>query len=157
MPGDSIFYVSQMGHVVNVLPPVDITGGATTGVVFSMETYSHASVILQFGVTGASCNVTVEECDAFSPSVHPDITFSTFKEETAAGDTLGALVSAATLATSTNNSIMYVIELDAAQLSEGYPYVRLNWSNPGQATLASAVAILSGARYACDQSATVIA
>jgi len=151
------FYLSQMGHVVNVLPPVDITGGATTGVVFSMEDHSHASVILQFGVTGASCNVTVEECDAFSPSLHPDITFDVYKEEAAAGDTLSGVTSAATLATSTNNGIMYVIEIEAAQLSEGYPYVRLNWSNPGAVTLASAVAILSGARHASDQSPTVIA
>ncbi len=153
------FYLPNEGHVVNILPPVDITGGVTTSVVFSLEDYGHADIIITMGVTGAASTVTVEECDNFTPTTHTEIAFDVYKEETAAGDTLGAKVACtvAGFATSLNNSIMYVIPIDDTQLTEGYPNVRISLSNPGVSTLASAVAILSGARYASDQSPTVIA
>ncbi len=152
------FYTAQQGHVVNILPPVDINGGANTDV-FSMKEYGHATIIIQFGVTGAASTVTVYECDDFTPSNATAIAFNYFAETASGGDTLSALTAATTagFATSTNDNIMYVIELDAAELSDGYPCVQVRFSNPGASTIVSAVAVLSGARYASDQSATVIA
>jgi len=52
---------------------------------------------------------------------------------------------------------MYVIELDADQLSAGSPWVQVQFTDPGGATLGSAVAILSEARYGSDQSPNAIA
>jgi hypothetical protein len=80
-------------------------------------------------------------------------------EATDAGDTLGALtaVSSSGFAMSTNNNIMYVIEIDADELADGYPWLQVCFSNPSNATYVAAVAILSGSRYAKDQSATAIA
>ena len=40
--------IAEQGHVVNVLPPVDINGGAV-GDRFKMNNHGHASVIVQIG------------------------------------------------------------------------------------------------------------
>lgn len=150
--------IAEMCHVVNILPPADADTVATPEV-FSMKTYQHASIILQLGVTGAAATITVEACDNFTPSNVSAIAFAVYKEETAAGDTLGdrVEVTSAGFATSTNDNVMYVIEVDAAALPEGYPNLQVKVSDPGAATFASAIAILSGGRYAGNESATVIA
>ena len=62
------FYIPNEGHVVNILAPVDINGGAVSSDVFSMENYAHVDIIIQLGVTGAASTVTVEECDDFTPT-----------------------------------------------------------------------------------------
>lgn len=152
--------IAEECHVVNILPPVDITGGATSDV-FSMKNYGHASIIVQIGVSAAAFTALfVEKCDDFVPTTHTDIAFYVYKEETAAGDTLGArtaCTAAAGLVPSANDNIMYVIELDAAELGDGTDKLRLEITNGVNSVIASAVAILSGSRYAGDQSATAIA
>jgi len=153
------FVIPNEGHVVNLIAPVDINGGAVTGDIFSMENYSHVDIIIQLGVTGAASTVTVKECDDFSPSNSTAIAFKYAAEATAGGDTLGSLTACAStgFATGTANGIFYVISIDAAELSAGYPCIQLNMSDPSASTFVSAVAVLSGARYAEDASATVIA
>jgi hypothetical protein len=151
--------IAEECHVVNILPPVDITGGATSDV-FSMENYSHATIIVQVGASAAAfTKLIVEECDDFVPTNHDDLAHYIYKEETDAGDTLGArtAVAAAGTTPSANDNIMYVIEIDAAELSEGRDKLRLEITNGVNSVIASAVAVLSGSRYASEQSATVIA
>jgi hypothetical protein len=154
------FNIAEEGHVVNILPPVSIVA-ATQSDVFSMKNFGHASIIVQAGVTDADAgNITILACDNFTPSNTTAIDFSYCAEETAAGDTLTSRTAAAAatgIDVSANNGITYVIEIDAAQLPAGKPNLQLNWSIPGGATLVSAVAILSGARYSGDQNATAIA
>ena len=153
------FYVAQAGHPVHILPPQDVSGGVNSDV-FSMGKYSHASIIVTGGSTNADAgNVTVEECSNFTPSASTAIAFNYFAETTAAGDTLSAKMAAtaAGIDVSGNDNIMYVIEIDASQLTDGYPCLRVCWSACGGATLGQAVAILSGARYGSDQSDTAIA
>ena len=156
----SRFQVAEEGHVVNILPPVSISG-AVTSEVFSMKDASHVSIIVTCGATNADAGfVTIEECDDFTPTNDTAIDFSYYAETTAAGDTLGsrtAAVAATGIDVSANDSITYVIEIDAEQLTEGYPNLILKWSAPGGATLVSAVAILSGLAYAGDQNRTQIA
>lgn len=150
--------IAEQCHVVNLLPPHDADTVATPEV-FSMRTYGHASIILQAGVTGAATTVTVEAADNFTPSNVEAIAFAVYKEETAAGDTLGdrVEVTSAGFATSTNDGVMYIIEIDAAALPEGKPNLQVKVSDPAAATFVSAVAILSGGRYTGNESATVIA
>ena len=151
--------IAEELHVVNVLPPVDITGGAA-GDVFSMAKHGHATIIVQIGVSAAAfTKIIVNECDNFAGDNPVAIPFRLYAEETAAGDTLGAREDAASAGKtpSANDNIMYVIELDAAELSEAKPYVELSLTNGANSVIASAVALLSGARYAGDQSGTVIA
>ena len=85
--------------------------------------------------------------------------FSYYAETTAAGDTLGSRTAAtvAGIDVSANDNITYIIEIDAEELTEGYPNLRLAWSAPGGATLVSAVVVLSGLAYQGDQTRTQIA
>ena len=154
----SRFYIPNEGHLVNILAPVDINGGKSSDV-FSMEGYSHVDIIIQLGVTHAASTVTVEECDDFTPTIDTAIAFSYYSETTAGGDTLSVKAAADTagFATSANDGVFYVISIDASQLSDGYPCLIVKFSNPGGATFGSAVAVLSGARYGNEASATAIA
>ena len=151
--------VAEQCHVVNILPPQDVAAGVSSDV-FSMKNFSHATIIVTAGSTNADAgNVTVEQCDNFTPSTHPDLAaFAYYAETTAAGDTLAARASGAAIDVSGNDNITYVIEIDAAELDvDTYGYLRISWSACGGATYASAVAILSGQRYAGDANATAIA
>lgn len=148
--------IAEQCHVVNILAPRDVDTVATPKV-FSLKNYSHASIILSLGVTGAACTVTVEECDNFTPTTHTPIPFSYYANTTAAGDTHGARtdVAAAGFATSLNDVIFYVIEIDAAQLDAGFPNLQLVLSDPAAVTFGCAIAILSGARYGGQVTAIV--
>ncbi|MFH1604635.1 MAG: hypothetical protein ABIH03_12085 [Pseudomonadota bacterium] len=150
--------IAEECHVVNLIPPIDINGAGASSEVFNMKNHAHASIIVQLGVTGAATTLTVEECDNITPTTDTPIVFNYYAEATAAGDTLGAKTAAtvAGIALGTGDSIMYVVELDASQLTADYPYVQIELSDPSAATLASAVAILSGSRYAVESSATAI-
>lgn len=150
--------IAEMGHVVNVLPPIDISGGKT-GDRFNMKNYRHATIIIQVGASAAAfTKILVNECDAASSGNSAAIPFKLYSEETAAGDTLGAAesVAAAGKTPSANDNIMYVIELDSAELSDGYNFVEVQLTNGANSVIASVVAVLSGARYAHDQNETVL-
>ena len=154
----SKFYVAQEGHVVSCLTPQDYDTGKN-GVVFSMKKHSHASIITTLGVTAADAgNLTLEECDDITPSNSTAIVFDYYAETTDSGDTLGAKTTATTagIDVSANDDTIYVIEIDATQLTDGYPYLRVVLSDPAGATFGSVVAVLSGSRYASDQNATAI-
>lgn len=153
------FVPAEAGHILNILPPIDITGGVT-GDVFSMRRYQHATIIVQVGVSaGAFTKIIVNECTDFAAAGANPIAHSIYKEETDSGDTLSArtAVAAAGTTPSANDNIFYVIELDHDELADGFEYVQLSLTCGVVAILASAVVILSGARYAEEQSPTEIA
>ncbi len=151
--------IAEALHVVNILPPQDVDSGKTSDV-FSLKNHAHATIIVTCGSTNADAgNITIEECDDFTPTNDTAIPFTYYKEETAGGDTLSAkqtAVAATGIDVSANDNTTYVIEIDASQLSDGYPNLILKWSDPGGATYGSAVAILSGSRYAGSENATAI-
>jgi len=152
------FVVAEQGHVVQLIAPVSISAAATSDV-FSMENWAHATIIVLAGA-GSATTVTVSECDNFTPSNAATKTFQYAVEATAAGDVLdAALQTGATsgVSTGTASGSIMVIEIDNDELSDGYPCVQINLSDPGTSKVVSAVAILSGARYAEDITATVIA
>lgn len=151
--------LAEQCHIVNILPPQDVDTGKSSAV-FSLKNYQHATIIVQCGATNADAgNITIEECDDFTPTNDTAIGFTYYEETTAGGDTLSAKKTATTagIDVSANDNTTYVIEIDASELSDGYPNLILKWSDPGGATFGSAVAILSGARYAGSESATAIA
>lgn len=151
--------VAEQLHVVNILPPIDVTGG-DAGDVFSMANYKHATIIVQVGVSAAAfTKIIVNEVDNFAGDNPVAIPFALYAEETALGDTLAAkeAVAAAGKTPSANDGIMYVIEIDADELSDGKGFIELSITNGVNSVIASAVAILSGARFGGDQSATAIA
>lgn len=150
--------LTENTHIVNILPPIDINGGANSDV-FSLRDASHVSIITQIGVSASTpVTITVEECDDFTPANSTAIAFKYAQETTANGDTLGSLTNATTagITTSENDNIFYVIEVDAEDLTEGYPCVRLVVADPGSSVIASAVAVISGLCYQGDQNRTQI-
>lgn len=146
--------LAELGHFVNLVPPVDITGGVT-GDVFSMRDYAHATIAVQVGVSAAAfTKIIVNKVDNFAGDNPVAIPFKLYAEEAAAGDTLGARedVAVAGKTPSANDSIFYIIELDADELGDGYEHVQLSLTNGTNSVIASAIAILTGARYAGDPS-----
>jgi hypothetical protein len=160
------FYTAQKGHVVNILPPVDVTGGKTSQA-FSMAGAAHATIILQIGVSAAApTSVTVQAGTATaavgaSVAGAAAIAFDVFKQETAgaSNDVLGVRTACTVtgFAPSANDGIFYVIEIDGDQLPAGSPYVQLNITNGANSVIANAVAILSGLRYAGESNPTATA
>lgn len=153
------FNVANEGHVVNIIPPFGSAAATKDSDVFSLRNYAHATIVLQVGAQAGAFNAKLYECDDFTPSNQTAIATRVYKEETALGDTLGAKVAvtaAAGLDTPATDNIMYVFEVDADELSDGYPCLQLKLSGLDNTTYISAIAILSGARYASDQSATEI-
>ena len=146
--------IAECCHVVNIVPPIDITGGVT-GDIFSMAEYHHATIIVQIGVSAAAfTKIIINQCTDFAGTGAAAIAYNIYKAETTLGDTLGArtAVPAAGYTPSANDQIFYVIEIDASELSDGYNFIQLSLTNGVNSVIASAVAILSGTRYA--QSAT---
>jgi hypothetical protein len=146
-------------HYVNILPPIDITGGVT-GDRFHMRHHKKAKIVVQVGVSAAAfTKIILRSCDAATSGTATDIAFSMYAEETAAGDTLSSRTAVAATGHTPDaaNNIFYVIELDASELVDGDEWVELALTNTTNAVLASAVAILSGSRFGGDQSGTVIA
>lgn len=151
--------LAEQGHIVNVIPAIDVTGGAT-GDRFKMSNAGHATIIVQIGVSAAAPTaIVVKECTAATGGTATAIGFSYYAEETASGDTLTAKQTATSsgITPSANNNIFYVIELDASELSDGYPWVEVSITNGTNSVIASAVAVLSGYRYQGSANQTAIA
>ena len=152
--------LAEQGHVVNILAPVDITGGKTAQA-FSTANYQHVTIIVQIGVSAAAfTKILVNQCTDASGSNPVAIPFAIYKQETAGAvnDVLGArtAVAAAGYTPSANDGIFYVIEIDASELNAGTGiYLQLQMTNGANSVIASAIAILSGARFAETQSPTV--
>jgi hypothetical protein len=152
------FVIAEEGHVVQLVAPVDFTGGKTAQA-FAMDEYQHASVIILLGVQGgAGTKILVNQCTDASGSNPVAIPFNIYKQETAgvSHDVLGArtAVAAAGYTPSANAGIFYVIELDANELADGSPYVQVQFTNGANSDIGAMVAVLSGARYSEVQSPT---
>ena len=151
--------LAEAGHIVNILPPIDITGGVL-GDRFSMANHARATIIVQIGVSAAAfTKIIINEANAATSGTAQAIAFNVYKEETAAGDTLGArtAVAAAGVTPNAADTIFYVIDIDARELTDGFNFIELSLTNGVNAVLASAVAILTGSRHASAESASVLA
>lgn len=153
------FYVAQEGHVVNVILPANITGGAL-GTVFNLKNHAHASILITLGAqAAANTKILLNACTNASAAGATAIPFDIFTQETAGATndvTSGrTAVAAAGYTPSANAGIFYIIEIDAAQLPQGSPYLQLDITNGANANFAAAFAVLSGGRNTSDQSLTV--
>lgn len=159
--------LAEEAHIVNILSPVDITGGKVGCQAFSMKNHGHATIIVQIGASAAAFTKIKVTAGSATAAVGAavagatDIPFTIRVQETAgeSHDTLGAAtaVTSAGYTPSAADGIFYVIELDASELTDGLPYVQLTLTNGANSVIASAVAILSGKRFAGAQNATEVA
>jgi len=169
--------LAEACHVVNVLPAVSISGGKTT-IPVNMANYSHLSLVVSFGASAAlPTSFILKQATTEAAGTNAAIPFRFYYQATAAAgnDTLlGPFNAAATGITSSLPSgaplpaggitgLMWIIELDAAELNTAaavgavteYPYVELVIADSGNVTIGSVIAVLSGARYAAKGSPTV--
>lgn len=155
------FFMAQQGHFVNALPPIDVSGGATSDR-WSMAKHSHASIVVAVGVSAAALSSIVLQASTDAAGNGAEaIGFDYFEETTAAGDTLSAKKTATATgitSPSANDNIFYVLEVEADQLPEGKPFLAVVLNNAsGNSVVAAVGAVLSGARYQHDQNETVLA
>lgn len=163
----SRFVVPQDGHVAMVLPPQNITGGVHSAAV-NLSKYTHLSALVLFGALGATPGlITVEACTAQNGTGATAIPFNLFAQETANGDVFGPMVSVPATGyqpPASVSNINYAIEIDSAQIptssttgaSLGFTYIRVSIADGSNTDYAAIVFVLSGARYASDQSPTVL-
>jgi hypothetical protein len=152
--------IVEDGAIVTLYTPVDIDtlAAAKSPVIVSMRNFAHATIIYSIGqlprVAGV---VTIESCSNFVPTTATAIMFRYYRYETSqkltGGDIPGALTWTTTAAAglipvATAAECMYVIELDAEELLAGHVGFRMCIADPAAASVGSAIAILSGARYA---------
>jgi hypothetical protein len=150
------FVSAEEGHVMMLYEPLTVSAAATSDT-FLMEAWQHASIVCLFGA-GSGCSITVGECTSFAGSDRTAISFRYAIEATSGGDVLDAALALASTITIAAGSACYaVIELDADELTDGYPYVQVNLSDPGTAKLACIMAVLSGGRFTEDITVTAIA
>jgi hypothetical protein len=133
------FVVAEQGHIVQLIDPQS-QSAALTSEIFTMENWAHATILV-FGGAGSATTVTVSECDNFTPT-------------TAATKTFMYAVEATAVSIGTATGTILCIEIDNDELTDGYPCIQINMSDPGTSKLVSAVAILSGGRYQKDITAT---
>lgn len=147
------FNIAEQGHVVNALAPIDIGGGAQTSDYWNMKNYAHASIIITMGVVGNDTLIKLYEAKDSAGATKEFKTFWTYKELTANGDTLatGVLTAVGGFQTGTNNATTFVLEVDASELTDTYPYMAI-LTDAAAAALISVVVILSGSRHQGDPS-----
>jgi hypothetical protein len=148
--------LAEEARIMTLIPPIDRTGLSTEStIVCDMRNYTHATVICSIGLNGPTATgvLTVHAVDKLPTcTAHAPIVFRYYRYETnqlaANGDLKGALTSVAT-----GTCAMYVIELDAEELPQGYMGFKIGYADPAAACVSSVIAILTGPRYA-DHTAT---
>ena len=154
--------LAECAHVVNILSPVDSTGGVTSKY-FNMANYAHATIIIQIGVSAAAPGaVTVNEATSYAASTTQAIAFSYYSCGTTTDvDTLGVRAAATStgFVPSAVDKVFYVIEIDQDQLDSGYSYIAVAQANTTNSVIESMVAVLTGPRFAQSSGiqATVLA
>ncbi len=148
--------IAEECHVINLLVPFDVVAGATESDYFSLKNYAHATIIIQTGSITNDTLFKVYESKDKAGAVKQFMAAEYYTETTVGGgDSLSTRTTLAVggFQTGTEDDSYFVIEIDASELSDGYQYLALLTDAPGNALL-SAVAILSGSRYAGDPSMT---
>jgi len=153
------FNVSEAGHIVPLILPKNATGGATAQA-FSMKNAEHVSIVIMLGtLAGAPGIVTLNKCTSAAGANPVAIGFRWYQNSTAGAgndtlDTGPAYATASGFTPPNTAGTFLTIELDAAEIAQPdgdtavTPYLQLVCAEPAAANYVSAVAILSGLRYA---------
>jgi hypothetical protein len=153
------FNISEAAHVIPILQPQNVTGGANA-LIFSTKMCAHVSILINVGALAAQLGaLTINACQTEAGASPTAIPFRYYKQTTAGAgnDTLsGPTVATAAGFTPANTpNVMYTIELDSAELDSlgdgngvDYPYLQVAFANGANADYVSAVAVLSGLRLA---------
>jgi hypothetical protein len=145
------FNVSEAGHIIPLILPLNVTGGATAQA-FSMKGADHASIVILVGALAAQLGaVTLNQCTSAAGAGATAIPFRYYQQSTAGAgndklDTGPVAALAAGFVPPNTPNVVYTIEVDSSELADGSPYLQLVVANGANADFVSAVAILSALR-----------
>jgi hypothetical protein len=143
-------------HIVGLSSPADSAGVAVTSDIVNVGKYHSVSLLVYLGtLTGDTAVVTVEECDDVTPTTNTAIAFR-YRESgaTTTSDAYGAVTAATSSGftfAATDDDHILMIDINGADLTDGYPYVRVVVT-PGGSASASELAILAVLRPRYPQS-----
>jgi hypothetical protein len=158
----------EKGHIVPLYTPIDedTLAGAKSPVICLMGGYEHATIIVSIGqLPRAAGVITVESCADVTPTSVTQLMFRYYRFETSSklanGDVHAAMqwtttAAAGLIPVATGAECFYVIELDSEELIQGHVGFRLAIADAANASVQSAIAVLSGPRYA-DANKTAMA
>jgi hypothetical protein len=143
-------FLSENAKILTVLQPdADRYDSDPASDIVFMGDHDHVTFILAEGAGGTGTTViTVEECTDNAGTGAAAIAFK--YREMATIDVLGAMTDAAAagFTTTAGANKVIVIEVPAASLSDGSPYVRVQTTESVDGAVdAGMIAILSGGRY----------
>jgi hypothetical protein len=154
--------IAEQCHVVQMLPPVSISGGKTC-TRFKMLNAQHVSILIMIGAMAAvPTSFVLKACQTSGGTGATAIPFRYYKSKSngaSVDQTSPPIVATASGITSFDNAAnqFYLIELDAAEVdnlgdsnSVDYPWLELDINDGGNVTIMSVAAILSGQRYAAQ-------
>lgn len=139
--------------IIFAVEPEDFNAAGITLESVCMKDYGHYTLILLFGELTGDSVLKIRE-GATDGATTADITFSYRATATdlksSGGDTLGteATSAALTLTAATYEDRMIVVEIDAAQLTDGYDWITPIIDDVATELFVAGVIILSEPRYA---------
>jgi len=151
--------LAEQAHIIPIIYPQGSAAPTINSDTISMKNASHCTIILTVGAQAGSFTVKIYEADDFGNG-DTAIASVVYKEETTNSDMLGdatAVVAADGVNTGATNNIFYVFEVDAEDLTEGYPNIQMQLSALDNTTYVSAVAVLTGYAYQGKNQVTEIA
>jgi hypothetical protein len=161
------FNVAEAGHIVQVLPPVSISGGKT-GRRFKMHHHGHVSILVMIGAIGAAVPTAmlVKVCKDANGTGATAIGFRYYKSNSngqAVDQTSPPIVATSSGITTFDNAAnqFFLIEIDSAEIDAtgdasqtlDFPWIEWSITDSGNVTLVSVAAILSAARYGAQGAA----
>jgi hypothetical protein len=155
------FNIAQEGHVVPIVLPESISGGVSSQV-FGLRNAAKCNILLILGaLAAAEGNVQLFACTDLAGDNAVAIGFDLWTQAAAGpgNDVLGVRQSipAAGYTPADTPGIASVLHVQADQLPQSNPYLKLVLGDGTNADYACAVAVLTGVRYQgeSNQSATV--
>lgn len=151
--------VNRQKHVVGLAPTSSVSGVTPDAV--KMNNWNHLTIyiLVDNGTSPGGSAITLKQGSTSSPATALAFTKAWKNIDVAAGDTLTEFtVSSNTFTTDTTNdkNLLYVIEVDADDLTEGNNWVAVGVGNASNCA-ASVLYALSDSRYAGDNQPTAIA
>jgi hypothetical protein len=150
-------YFVERNHIVKGLAPhADLYNGDPATDVVNMKNYERCTFILHQNATTVSSNgtavITVEACTSAAGSSATAIAFKYTKLTTGVSDASTALTSAtaAGFTTTAVQNTVYLIEVQASDLTADKPYVRLVATEGVDAPVAGSVLIVLSGGVARD-------
>jgi len=154
--------LSEQVGIVPIIEPQDHQSAGIDGDSVKMEQYGHVTFIFLFGELAGTSVLKVYE-GATAGAKTTALTFAyRYTEADLLNDdadqfTAEATSAALDLTHGTFEDRVLVVEIDASELTDGYPWVTVEIDDTASELLVSCVAIMSKARYAEDVPPTAVA